>query len=113
MHLLEVLNDFGEACLFVAYLKSRLLESYLEFWLQVEEYKQLPDDLRESRGKALYHEFFTDKSPKFLNMEEIFTEGLDKSVSRNEKTLFNITQAAAWKILQQAYSTYPKQKKDG
>ena len=96
-------NDFSVASAFANHLKASFQDQFLEFWLKVEEYKQLSDNEREATGKEIYREFFDDKSAKFMNMDEIFTLGLEQGVSKNIPNCFDKPQRAAWKILTQSF----------
>merc|ERR1712137_676458 len=106
-------NDIHEASSFATYLRSRFQEQYLEFWLLAEEFKMLTVQQRADQGKEIYKDFFTDKSTKFLNMEEMYTMGLQQGVEQNSELCFSKPQTAAWRVLLQSYTTYISKSKKG
>jgi len=104
----ECLSNDELSFVFWVYLREQYVHENLSFWLAIEEFKLLQDDLERQRGAHdIFKKYFKPGSEYELSIGDDLKKAIDSEISSGVKgDTFNIIQSAAWYAL--ATEHFPK-----
>lgn len=98
--LANVIKNKHSVYLFREFLHELYNAENLSFWLEIEDYKSLPDSEKPTRAREIYNKYFDPKSKYEINVEGKVRKELDELIKNPDKNTFSNCQGAVWKVME-------------
>ncbi|XP_075245092.1 uncharacterized protein LOC142339176 isoform X1 [Convolutriloba macropyga] len=99
---INVLKSQSALPLFHQFLMKEFSEENLEFWMDVEQYRQIDNDqARQQKALQIYNTFVSECAHKQVNMDARLHSDIKCKLARDcSSSLFNDAQAATFKLME-------------
>jgi hypothetical protein len=97
----QCIQDEDLSVLFWTFLKEHYFMENLSFWLEIEDYKKIPDrTILKHRAEEIHEKYFKSGSEYELNVGDDLKQALDKDLKNGATpNAFDAIQQTAWGIL--------------